>query len=263
MLGAGEPPALPLLPLARCGAAGCGGRGWCEAAGGATRCGCFVAGGLAAGVGGASCDDPKVWRAHRQPAPHADFQPRCPQDCLRRGDCDWQGFCRCRRGFWGLDCALTRGRRRCARRRPPRRAAAAGGGGGRAARLRLRHAATAALWQPVCAALWREARAAIPARRAARRGPADGGVCLPPWRAARRRWPPVARAAAARAPAGPCGTRRGRHATPSSSSQSAPSTMRYSCRATPTIGRRGAGADGARAARRRHPRDIVVALRLA
>ena len=62
-----------------------------------------------AGVGGASCDDPKVWRAHRQPAPHADFQPRCPQDCLRRGDCDWQGFCRCRRGFWGLDCALTRG----------------------------------------------------------------------------------------------------------------------------------------------------------
>ena len=72
-------------------------------------CGCFVAGGLAAGVGGASCDDPKVWRAHRQPAPHADFQPRCPQDCLRRGDCDWQGFCRCRRGFWGLDCALTRG----------------------------------------------------------------------------------------------------------------------------------------------------------
>ena len=110
-LGAGEPPALALLPLARCGAAGCGGRGWCEpsAGGAAPRCGCFVAGGLAANVGGASCDDPKVWRAHRQPAPHADFQPRCPQDCLRRGDCDWQGFCRCRRGFWGLDCALTRG----------------------------------------------------------------------------------------------------------------------------------------------------------
>lgn len=106
--------ALPLLPMARC-LGGCGGRGWCEPVGGSSiggadahgRCGCFVPGGLIAGVGGARCADADVWRSERQPDPAAWGGPRCPLDCNGRGQCDWQGFCHCRSGWWGLDCGLT------------------------------------------------------------------------------------------------------------------------------------------------------------
>ena len=125
-LGAGEPPALA-LPLARCGAAGCGGRG-CEPAAGAAapRCGCagsppaLAARAATTRKCGGRTGGPRL----RRP------QPRCPQDCLRRGDCDWQGLPLPPR-LLGLDCALTRGadgapvvtsRRAAAarRRRPPR-----------------------------------------------------------------------------------------------------------------------------------------------
>ncbi|KAL1530584.1 hypothetical protein AB1Y20_001484 [Prymnesium parvum] len=99
-----EAPALPLLPLSRC-PGGCGGLGWCEAASpSAARCGCFVPGGLAVGVGGRACGDAAVWEAARQPEPH--WGPRCLRGCSGRGRCDWQGFCLCERGVWGVDCSL-------------------------------------------------------------------------------------------------------------------------------------------------------------
>ena len=34
---------------------------------------------------------------------------RCPLECSSRGSCDLHGFCRCQRGFWGLDCGVTMG----------------------------------------------------------------------------------------------------------------------------------------------------------
>lgn len=105
----GPAPALPLLPLAACG--GCSGRGWCEPAESSpsqqphARCGCFVPGGLSAGVGGRHCEDARVWTSSRQPDPSWGG-PYCPADCSGRGECDWMGFCRCEEGWFGLDCAL-------------------------------------------------------------------------------------------------------------------------------------------------------------
>ena len=106
-----------LLPLARCENE-CGGAGWCApgaaiAPGGASvsrrrpLCGCFVPGGLVARVGGTACADRSVWRSDRQPSPH--WGPSCPSNCSGRGECDWQGFCRCSVGVWGIDCAIARG----------------------------------------------------------------------------------------------------------------------------------------------------------
>ena len=107
LLGASPAAALPnLLPLSECG--GCGGVGWCERAAAATakpRCGCFVPGGLVRGVGGPRCADARVWRPSRQPVAH--WGPLCPLDCSGRGACDWQGFCRCDAGYWGVDCGET------------------------------------------------------------------------------------------------------------------------------------------------------------
>lgn len=96
---------LPMLSLRQC-SGGCGGRGWCEAsrAGGA-RCGCFFPGGLVEGVGGPQCDDRSVWLPARQPPVH--WGPSCALGCSGRALCDWQGFCTCPRGYWGIDCALT------------------------------------------------------------------------------------------------------------------------------------------------------------
>eukprot|EP00908_Phaeocystis_cordata_P017649 Transcript_29002.p1 GENE.Transcript_29002~~Transcript_29002.p1 ORF type:complete len:584 (+),score=116.33 Transcript_29002:255-1754(+) len=104
-----------LVPLARC-AARCGGVGWCEHAsrGDGVQCGCFVPGGLASGGGGASCGDSQVWEARAQPKAH--WGPECPLACSGHGRCDWQGFCRCDPGYWGLDCGVTWGGR--AGRRP-------------------------------------------------------------------------------------------------------------------------------------------------
>lgn len=126
----GSAPPLPLLPLGRCPRE-CGGRGWCEpvpaparrrrrpwlsstgasSATAAARCGCFLAGGLRAGVGGPACDEELPRRAAGPledgaagPAPH--WGPACPARCSARGTCDWQGFCNCDVGYWGLDCAL-------------------------------------------------------------------------------------------------------------------------------------------------------------
>ena len=104
----------PLLPLARC-AARCGGVGWCEpterggggGGGGGARCGCFLPGGLVFGTGGEACGETRVWEAASQPVAH--WGPPCPLGCGGHGRCDWQGFCRCNRGFWGLDCAVTWG----------------------------------------------------------------------------------------------------------------------------------------------------------
>lgn len=111
-----RPPLVPLVPLSSC-ARSCGGRGWCELVHGRAQCGCFVAGGLlrGAGFGGPMCEGehPRA-RPHRRPAdpavggaPH--WGPACPGECSGRGVCDWQGFCKCDDGFWGLDCAIQMG----------------------------------------------------------------------------------------------------------------------------------------------------------
>lgn len=116
---------LPLLPLSRCDGR-CGGIGWCEDAlatlgrtsrtgitghgSTAPRCGCFSPHGLKSPPGlhtpYGRCNDPTAWRADRQPSPH--WGPSCMLNCSGRGSCDWQGFCRCEPGFYGIDCALTR-----------------------------------------------------------------------------------------------------------------------------------------------------------
>ena len=44
------------------------------------------------------------------PSPQVHWGPPCLLNCSGRGRCDWQGFCRCDEGFWGIDCALGRGR---------------------------------------------------------------------------------------------------------------------------------------------------------
>jgi hypothetical protein len=117
--------ALPLLPLARC-RNGCGGIGWCEDSarlgakarpavdaatgikgGGGPRCGCFVPRGLdSPSAGGHQCTEPSAWRVDQQPQPH--WGPSCFLNCSGRGQCDWQGFCKCESGYYGIDCALTR-----------------------------------------------------------------------------------------------------------------------------------------------------------
>ena len=109
----GDAQPLPLLPLSRCPTS-CGGRGWCEMSVGSRdrsgawrrepRCGCFVPGGLKAGVGGATCAAPSVWLASEQPNPHRG--PSCLRECAGLGVCDWQGFCNCPAGTWGLDCGI-------------------------------------------------------------------------------------------------------------------------------------------------------------
>jgi len=111
---------LPILPLARCDG-GCADIGWCEAvaAGGRravghgraeARCGCYdwlsLRGSWAAD-GASRCDDPRATRADLQPSPH--WGPACFLNCSGRGECDWQGFCRCADGWYGLDCALRTG----------------------------------------------------------------------------------------------------------------------------------------------------------
>ena len=126
---------LPLAPLSAC-VGGCGGKGWCEwirtdhatsrrvprggvdatAAVGAARCGCFVPKGLSQAwgapwaseqAGGPNCMDLRPWRTDTQPPAH--WGPPCLLNCSGRGLCDWQGFCQCDSGYWGIDCALTRG----------------------------------------------------------------------------------------------------------------------------------------------------------
>jgi len=110
------PPPLPLLPLSRCPCA-CGGRGWCEESGRGARCGCFVPGGLLPAEqgklhGGPACESemPRLASSGATrlgaigPRPH--WGPGCPTGCELHGACDWQGFCKCDLGFWGLDCAL-------------------------------------------------------------------------------------------------------------------------------------------------------------
>lgn len=97
-----------LVALSRCGPSHCGGLGWCEApASEPPTCGCFVPGGLKGGVGGPQCTAREPWRADLQPNAH--WGPPCLLNCSGRGACDWQGFCRCGQGFWGIDCALSRG----------------------------------------------------------------------------------------------------------------------------------------------------------
>ena len=48
------------------------------------RCGCFVPGGLDAGIGGQHCDDASVWKSERQPS-RGWAGPWCPADCSGRG----------------------------------------------------------------------------------------------------------------------------------------------------------------------------------
>ena len=40
--------------------------------------------------------------------PHAHWGPPCLLNCSAHGLCDWEGFCHCDEGYWGIDCALTR-----------------------------------------------------------------------------------------------------------------------------------------------------------
>ena len=56
----------PLVPLAQCGAARCGGVGWCEDVTGTPTCGCFLPGGLEDRVGGPACGALDLWRADKQ-----------------------------------------------------------------------------------------------------------------------------------------------------------------------------------------------------
>ena len=123
------PATLPLLPLSRCRNR-CGGVGWCESAGssGVPRCGCFVPGGLKVGVGGGACEARDVYDAAKQPPPH--WGPPCPLGCSGHGRCDWQGFCRCDVGFWGIDCAITWTGRQPGLMEPSIEELARGGGGG-------------------------------------------------------------------------------------------------------------------------------------
>ncbi|KAL1496466.1 hypothetical protein AB1Y20_016420 [Prymnesium parvum] len=129
--GGGAPPP-PLLP-----ARGCAPRcaaGWCVNG----SCVCFPE---AVATRAGSCRrvafaSPRGLRARgaeaalplHPPSSAAAFNAApCPLDCSSRGECDLHGFCRCEKGFWGLDCGLT----------------AAGGGGGGAVAWRHPPAATA------------------------------------------------------------------------------------------------------------------------
>ena len=116
--GRASAPRLPIIGLANCSDR-CGRVGWCEARQPRSRlasdnphlmgeCGCFVPGGLSKrAVGGANCLERRPWRADLQPYPH--WGPFCPLNCSGRGACDWQGFCRCDDGYWGMDCGISRG----------------------------------------------------------------------------------------------------------------------------------------------------------
>ena len=82
----GEPPRKCVgAPLFNC-PRGCHGRGACKAGG---RCFCYE------GYGGVDCGTPT-------PA-------KCLNDCNGRGECQ-KGWCKCRRPYWGTDCARGGGR---------------------------------------------------------------------------------------------------------------------------------------------------------
>ncbi|KAK3236405.1 hypothetical protein CYMTET_53452 [Cymbomonas tetramitiformis] len=98
--------AVRLAPRRECLAPRCGGAGWCaslecapgeegaEEGGCGHECRCFP---------GATYDaaDGCRWQAPSHEG--------CPRECTNHGTCDGMGFCHCKEGYWGIDCALRLG----------------------------------------------------------------------------------------------------------------------------------------------------------
>ena len=101
-----------LEPLHRCPQL-CGSRGYCttfQPPREPVRCVCYPP---AVRNGRGSCADPPLPRSAPLPRPATvnvrtvSGWEKCPAQCSGHGSCDYEGFCHCPVGFFGLDCALT------------------------------------------------------------------------------------------------------------------------------------------------------------
>lgn len=97
-----------VAPAAACnGGGGCGRGGWCagvdDPAGsfdGLTVCMCYP--GATQSFPGGDC----AWVA---PEDNKALPTSCAPGCDRDGACDGKGFCKCKKGRWGIDCSITMG----------------------------------------------------------------------------------------------------------------------------------------------------------